>query len=805
MVRLGYLQRIASLETLTAAWERVRSKAAAGGIDNVTVQQFNEDAQSALEELSRDLLEQRYVPEPLKEIHIPKDESRAERRLLGLLTVRDKIAQEAARLVIEPRLEGLFLDCSYGYRPGKGSHKAIARVTHYITNMKRHWAAIADIDDFFGTIDHERLIDRLRPVLDDEALLRLVALWLKMGSIDPRGRWRDIYSGVNQGGVISPLLANFCLHPFDQSMTSSGFALVRYADDFIILCNGRPEAEKALAKASHFLKERLGLKLNDNPRPVCSLEDGFTFLGIRFEAGGRGIEESKLQKFAAKLQRLASEGSDLQTSLRDMNEAVTGWRRYYGSIIGREGLQRASQAVNDALTRLLARQYQTGSLKTQQDGEGALKHAELVTVLNSKQRRQVITEITRAARQAATARPSAVPQASTSAGRAPMKPQRPRAHHLRKPQPALAPVTPAPAKPASVKSRVSRRRSRHQREASRISELVVNTPGCFIGKTGQRIVVKRERKVICEVPTIKLSGVTISSHGVALSTDVLDHCADKEIPVILLSPAGKVSAVVSRPHPYRGAVALAQAHAVADGRQAFDIAKAFVEGKIKNQRNLMKYYHKYRKRVDAQFAARFAEYLESTDLLLEELSRCVYSESLEASRGKLFSIEGRAATPYWELFGILIGGRAHFPGRQRKGATDMVNSMLNYGYAILQSRAYLALIKTGLAPQISFLHAFQKDKPTLVFDLMEEFRPQAVDRTVLAILDRREKVGIDEQGMLTDSSRRRLIVRINERLASFVSFRGRQIKLDEAILEQARMLAAFLTSGDAYKPFVSRW
>jgi len=134
-----------------------------------------------------------------------------------------------------------------------------------------------------------------------------------------------------------------------------------------------------------------------------------------------------------------------------------------------------------------------------------------------------------------------------------------------------------------------------------------------------------------------------------------------------------------------------------------------------------------------------------------------------------------------------------------------VNSLLNYGYAVLQARVYLAVLRAGLEPQVSFLHALQKSKPTLTYDLMEEFRPQVVDRTVLTMLSRREPVQVDAQGMLTEAARRLLISRIHDRLATLMKFRGAERKLDEIITDQARLLAACLKGERAYRPFIGKW
>lgn len=219
----------------------------------------------------------------------------------------------------------------------------------------------------------------------------------------------------------------------------------------------------------------------------------------------------------------------------------------------------------------------------------------------------------------------------------------------------------------------------------------------------------------------------------------------------------------------------------------------------------MKYFHKYRKHVDPAFAEAFTLYLNGIEQLLEELKQVRYAGDLNAARGQLFSIEGRAAAQYWNLFGLLLKGHADFTGRERRGATDLVNSLLNYGYAILHSRVYLALIKAGLSPQISYLHTVQKGKPTLVFDLMEEFRPQVVDRTVLTMLSRREKVETDTEGLLTQETRRRFVTLLQDRLSTLIRFRKRELKADEIILQQAQSIVRHLRDQESYRPFVGKW
>lgn len=228
------LGKMTNPDALLSAWRKVAAKGAAGGIDGRSVEDFAAAAERHLARLRSDLLERRYSPDPTRTLYVPKNPGKPECRELSLSTVRDKIVQETMHAALEPLMERLFVNCSYGYRPGKGPRKAINRANHMMTSLKLRWVASADIDDFFGSIDHDRLVDRLRPVIQDEEALRIIVLWLKMGAVDGAGRWRDVYSGVRQGNIISPLLANFYLTPFDRHMSDKGLSLVRYADDLRI-------------------------------------------------------------------------------------------------------------------------------------------------------------------------------------------------------------------------------------------------------------------------------------------------------------------------------------------------------------------------------------------------------------------------------------------------------------------------------------------------------------------------------------------------------------------------------------------
>jgi CRISPR-associated protein Cas1 len=823
------LARVAELEILRAAWARVRGKGAAGGFDGMTVEEFASHAEDHLAALRADLLERRYVPQPLRQVRIPKDAEGREMRVLHLPAVRDKVAQEAARSVLEPLLEPLFLDCSYGYRPGKGPARAVARVTHYIMSLKRRWVATADIDDFFDSLDHRLLLDRLSAVVRDDAFVRLVELWLRMGTVDAHGRWHDVESGVAQGSVISPLLANFYLHPFDEYMVAKGIGLVRYADDFVLLCRDRADAERALLSATTFLEDTLALRLNPNPLPITTVDAGFNFLGITFQGQQRKLDQAKVNKKMSMLHALAEHG-DVRRALRTLNEMVDGWRRYYGSLVGPDEVARLQEAAVRCLVRIVGHGFRTGHWATAGEAESALQTIETVTSLSADQRRRLVARIVRDARGEVRPVP---PQAKAAAHPAPVAPPvTGKANGEAEPgitaaRPAVGtPPTssvevaaPAPfPQPRAARgpklsvhatdrpaTAVRRAKRHHRRQLAQISELVINTPGAFLGKTSQRVVVRRDRRNVCEIPSFKLTGITVASRGISLSADLIDHCAQRDIPVLFVSPQGKVVATLSAPGSSKAATGLLQLRALSEPARAVDLARRFVAGKIRNQMNLLKYLHKYRKRADKVFADAFPAALKAMAERVAEL-RTVPATDLETARGLLFSIEGRAAQEYWALIKLALRDRVDFPGRRRQGATDLVNSLLNYGYAILESRVHLALLRAGLSPQISFLHALQpKGQPTLAYDLMEEFRPHAVDRAVLAMLGRREPLQADAQGLLTDTTRGRLIAQVYDRLATLVRFRRKELTLEEIIQHQAHLLVRHLKGEACYRPFAAKW
>lgn len=763
-----FLAQVTDPEVLQTAWQKIKTKRSKGGIDQVTVEDFTANSERELERLRLELLTEKYVPEPLKIISIPKTKDSTQTRQIGLASVRDKVAQEAVRQVIEPHLEKLFLNCSYGYRQGKGTTRAIKRVSHYINTEKCCWVVSADIDDFFGAINQEILIDQLRRAIPEESIIRLIQLWLKMGTVDFRGRWNDALSGIYLGNGISPLLSNLYLHEFDKHLVENNFNLVRYADDLVVLCQTRREAESVLPKIRDYLSKHLTLTLNFNPLPVTNLENGFSFLGIHFQGNQRFIESSRFDRLKIKLKDLNifDQLEDLQQNLHEFNETVVGWRRYYGNLIANTELKKADEIFKQQLAEIVSATFAQKLFKTQSEAETALENIELLITQETAERKKSLQSIVQ--------KGFSIAQQNKQTA-------------------------------STVKKTIRQRKQQFYRQTAHVSNLIINTPGTFVGKSAQNLIIKQERRRIREIPTRDLASITLAAHGVSLSSDIISHCAQHNIPLIFASPHGHLEAILTAPNSLNSDIGLLQLKALAEHKPAFEIARSFVKGKIKNQINLMKYFHKYRQKVDSEFSKAFSEYLESANKSFGELKKLNCRESLDMARNSLFGIEGSAAKEYWNLFGLLLKSRAEFKGRFRQGATDLVNSMLNYGYAILQSRVYLGIIKAGLVPQISFLHTTQRGKPTLAFDIIEEFRPSIVDRAVLAMINRREHAEIDEDGKLTQETRQNLVSHVQTRLSTIINFRKKELKIEEIIFHQTQTLVRHLQGQGQYKPFIEKW
>ena len=340
--------RIHRDDVLWEAWERVRANRGAAGIDDVSIQAVEEyGVHRMLGEVAAVLRAGSYRPAPVRRVEIPKPDGR--KRPLGIPIVRDRVVQTATKLVLEPIFEADFLPCSFGFRPKRSATDA-AEAIRVSFPRGRQFVFEADIRDFFGSIDHERLLALVAERVSDRRVLKLLGGWLRAGVLVDGVRAETV-TGTPQGGVISPLLANIFLHAFDRAWAESGSGeLVRYADDFVVLCSSRSHAEQAQQMATAMLG-RLGLELHPDKTRVVDLRggrEGFDFLGWHFHArmSGRLWEQQRIVRYylhrwpsqrSMKRARLRVKaltdrrrvGTELHETIGALNLFLRGWGNYF--------------------------------------------------------------------------------------------------------------------------------------------------------------------------------------------------------------------------------------------------------------------------------------------------------------------------------------------------------------------------------------------------------------------------------------------------------------------------------------------
>lgn len=336
------------------------------------------------------------------------------------------------------------------------------------------------------------------------------------------------------------------------------------------------------------------------------------------------------------------------------------------------------------------------------------------------------------------------------------------------------------------------------------NQLIVEKYGAFVGKHSERVRVYLKGELIEERPLHGLEHLLILSGGVSLSSDLIRECAERGIPISFISRSGKPYAKVISPE-LTGTIKTRRGQLMAylDGR-GVSLAKAFAMGKVSNQGVLLKYMAKYRKAVDAGLYERVRDAALELDDYASRIGM-LQGANVEEIRPSLMNLEGRAAIIYWDMAKELIIPEVGWEGRETRGAQDLVNSSLNYGYGILYTHIERALILAGLDPYAGFIHVDRPGKPSLVLDLIEEFRQTVADRTIYALLNRGVKLEI-EDGRLTEASRRTIVEKVNERLDGEEPYEGKKHKLRTIIQSQARHIATFVRDeGREYRPFVGRW
>ena len=310
------------------AWRAVRRNRGAAGIDKVSVQMFENNLDANLERLMREMKDGSFQPLPAKRVYIPKDAQGKKFRPLGIPAVRDRVAQEVLRRLLSPVFETKFHDHSYGFRKGRGCHHAVQKVLE-IGRQGYRCVLDADISAFFDNLPHTVIMRELSNEVADGNILRLVEKFLKAGVMEG-GKLRRTRIGTPQGGVASPLLANIALNVLDWHLQEHGFRFVRYADDFVVLCQSEDEAKEAMTRVQAFIADQLGLSLSPEKTKVTRFHEGFSFLGFDIKSRFVRIRAKSVENFKTKVREITRRSHNLDADMIvRLNRVIRGTANYF--------------------------------------------------------------------------------------------------------------------------------------------------------------------------------------------------------------------------------------------------------------------------------------------------------------------------------------------------------------------------------------------------------------------------------------------------------------------------------------------
>jgi len=691
-------------------------------------------------------LDKGYVPEPLVSFEIPK--SNGEMRQIAMATTSSKLVQKVIADALG--VACTFSDKSYAFRKGKGTLKAAARTKDFL--KKYSHVAKADIDDFFDSIDHDKLMLVLKAYIKDAKVLLLLSVFLKNGMLK-QNKWVDKEQGVYQGDTLSPVLSNLYLHSFDVALEKHNIDFVRYADDMVFFAKSEKKAKLHLLKASAYL-HALGLSFGEDKSYLASKRNGFEFLGLRFKEEAITMDNARFMKKLSTLSQKTKK-KDLEKSIDFFNQSTRSIKAYYLKVLTDETqFMLMEEHIDSILIHKVMKAKKSKSINRKGLFVQLLVGLDSFSPATADERQQD-------------------------------------AHALI----ARAYEAIALEKPLETAQKIlSKKKTSFLQEQIKSSEIILNAYGLYASVSKGKLVVKEYGKVVNKVPINWVTRVMVMTKGASLSTALVFECAKRKIAIDFIDRQ-KPYAQITYFSNISNELHLKQLD-LKNSDAGLKVAKSIVRAKIKNQINLIKYHARYREETDM---LEFVK-LEKSIKVMEKL----YKLTKKAEDvPMLMGYEGSVSVAYWKAFGVIIGDESF--KRVTKDAPDVINQALNYGYAFIYQRVQSALLKVGVNIYHSFLHVSQANKPTLVFDMVEPFRQPVVDREIISILNLGTQIN-SNKGRLNKKSIKVISQNIQERLATPTRWRKGKYKLTTIIEEQALEMAHTIKGTKSkFKGFVVRY
>lgn len=787
----GLYRTLCRKDILNLGWQKMRHiRKNSHGTDGVTASAFKADLDNELDRLSMELSSKTYRCAPLRRFFIPKPGGG--QRPISVACVRDRVVQSTCLLLLEPIFEQAFSQYSFAFRPRRSAHQAIS-VARSMIKSDQTWVVIADIYKCFDRIDHGVLIKFISHKVADVDLLDLIKHWLTCDVLE-FNEVLPVLTGVPQGESISPLLANIYLDPLDKHFKKLGLDFVRFADDIIVFTTGKTNAEKALGIMRNFLIDPLLMELKASKTFFCPVKEGFDFLGFKFSIDNLEILQGRTERVCDVLRNeLKTMGQHISSfkqradAITKINAVIRGFRNYF-ALPDKDRIAAQLQSL-DARLEQLANYYLPRKIK---DDPAWIHREKFWPSATQFHHNSGLSKMIHANKigigypEYPQNKPQMPWQADDMYTKQDVKIATDNPNEPNKEEKAHAPEKDEPAKGLFEEGK----------------RLYVLLHGSYLAIENQDLIITKRKKEIYRRSLSELSLIFLQGFGINISVNLQLNLVKRDILVVFAPFVGNQIAVVNPLYSAKSSLRKRQAIR-RDDPDIISVGLNMIACKVNNQAALIRYFSKYRKKSD------FACYCKMTSSAYEisELADSIRSADPAGAsvRAQAMGFEGHAAAIYWRQIKALIPNGLKFPGRVTKAARDIVNQCLNYGYGILYGEVWRAVAKAGLDPYFGIMHGSQRDKGSLVFDLIEEFRAPFVDRMVVGMMGRGFTPEVGTHGELKSRTRRKLTKNFLKRWTKKMSWRSQSISPSDILSKQADNLASLFNGEGSYKPFKMKW
>lgn len=545
---MSSISAVFTKENMTIAWRKVKEKGKSGGIDNITIEEYEKNIEGNLNDLLKEVIESRYIPEPYKRFFIEKNTQSFGLRPLALLSVKDKIVQNCFLNYYRYKIEKSFVDTSYAYRIGKSHNKAINRVNDFISKHNR-WIYTIDIDNFFDNIDRQILLQKCRILFNDVEIMKLLEMWIKTGVVQ-RGKYTDTGKGITQGGVISPFLSNLYLHSYDVEMKSKNFNNVRYADNIILLEKEKDRLHESLNFSRMYLKQNLKLDLNSfDEEAIDATTRNFTFCGIQFQNGKRKIDPGKFDGIKKTIS-LTFKNEKLENLVSKINKQTEGIKRYYSAFDTEDQITAIEEHLINELTDRIKSEFEKKNIRSIKDAKNITSKIIFLNSHTNFAKESLVQKIL---------------------------------HNCEEKSKI--------GSKSDAEKAIGKKKKLFQKIWFENLDILVSGAYSQIGKSGYKITVRKQGSIRTEISAERIKNILIISKSVTISSDVVKLCAEKNIRINYFDELGKPYASIIPASAPINILFNKQSEALVSSKAPI-IARNIVYAKIKNQQSIIKYFIK---------------------------------------------------------------------------------------------------------------------------------------------------------------------------------------------------------------------